>query len=377
MLSGTPPCPLSVMELPNASSYWFGSKIEPAWLTQRTSIGKTISTVFANKREFAPSDFNDSCAPEVLHIVASERRRNTFAQPKLEATPAPPVSSDWTVTVEGWWKSVILVVIFYILRENYLPEEKRMSHNIFTGLWKKRKWNHKNLFKFLHEMTPAQISFCREVVNQNLGQAPSKYWGSTKIKIKLPQSKESLRYFLEATEHPRHIMSEKLSKHKEGGSVVGAIGEALVSGGKAVGKVVVSGAKWAASHASQIMKGVGTALQLGATGVQLAASVGLLDPDSDATLIGLANATQQIADTYHSEKAEKEAAAKTKKGEGLHEFNKWAGETGDRLVDWAEKQQHEPKSFKPKPMSAFEFAKYQQKGGQFRARIHLRSHRRR
>ena len=101
-----------------------------------------------------------------------------------------------------------------------------MSHNLKTGLWKKKKWNDKNLFKFLSEITPAQLSFCREVVRQNLGKKPSKYWAHQKIDIKLKQSRESLEYFLEATTHPKHIMLEKLSEHKEGGSIGSSIGHA-------------------------------------------------------------------------------------------------------------------------------------------------------
>ena len=198
-----------------------------------------------------------------------------------------------------------------------------MSHNILTGLWKKKKWNHKNLFKFIHEMTPAQLSFCREVVNQNLGNPPSKYWGHEKINIKLKQNKKALEYFLEATSHPKHIMSAKLSEHKEAAGYMNAIGEVIVDGAKYFGRGAMQAGRYLAAHASQIASGVGTALQLGATGVQLAASVGLLDPESDATLIGLANATNQIASTYHAEKEEQaekaKAAEKTteKKGESL------------------------------------------------------------
>ena len=198
-----------------------------------------------------------------------------------------------------------------------------MSHNILTGLWKQKKWNPKNLFKFIHEMTPAQLSFCREVVNQNLGNPPSKYWGHEKINIKLKQNKKALQYFLEATSHPKHIMSAKLSEHKEAAGYASAIGEAVVTGAKAFGRTAVKAGKYLAAHAGTIVKGVGTALQLGATGVQLAASVGLLDPESDATLIGLSNMTNQIASTYHAEKAEQAEAKKAaekgtdKKGESL------------------------------------------------------------
>ena len=182
------------------------------------------------------------------------------------------------------------------------------SHNILTGFWKKKKWDPKSLFHFLHEITPAQLSFAMEVVSQNLGKKPSKYWGHQKINIKLPQSKEALEFFLESCTKPKHIMSKRLSEHKEAAGVASAIGEAVVRGGRAVGRVVARGARYLAAHASQIVKGVGTALQLGATGVQIAASVGLLDPETDSTLIALANITNQIAGQYQTNVDEQKEA---------------------------------------------------------------------
>ena len=188
------------------------------------------------------------------------------------------------------------------------------SHKILTGFWKKKKWNQKNVFHFLHEITPAQLSFAMEVVSQNLGKPPSKYWAHKKINIKLPQSKKTLEYFLDACKHPKHIMSRKFSEHKEAAGAWSAIGEAVTSGASAIGRGAASAGRYLMAHAGQIASGVGTALQLGATGVQLAAGVGLLDPDSDATLIALANATNQIAGSYAQNKkaaADKKAATET------------------------------------------------------------------
>jgi hypothetical protein len=239
------------------------------------------------------------------------------------------------------------------------------SHKILTGFWKKKKWNQKNLFHFLHDITPAQLSFAMEVVSQNLGKPPSKYWAHKKIHIKLPQSKQSLEYFLEACKHPKHIMSRKFSEHKEAAGAWGAIGEAIASGASAIGRGAATAGRYLMAHAGQIASGVGTALQLGATGVQLAAGVGLLDPDSDSTLIALANATNQIAGNYQASKqasAEKKVAASTnagKKGEGWDEIKQWADE------------QKNPKP-KPKPMNIEEYiaAHSVKGGGQFRrARI--------
>ena len=55
------------------------------------------------------------------------------------------------------------------------------SHKIKTGLWAKKKWDKKQLFNLAHSMSPAQLSFCREVVIQALGGSPSKYWGKSRM----------------------------------------------------------------------------------------------------------------------------------------------------------------------------------------------------
>jgi hypothetical protein len=87
--------------LPNSSLYMLGMIICPAWLHHLISTGRLMRTSLAKSNEFAPKLFRESCAPEVLHIVASLLKRRQFAGPKLEETPAPPVSRLWIVTVLG------------------------------------------------------------------------------------------------------------------------------------------------------------------------------------------------------------------------------------------------------------------------------------
>ena len=189
------------------------------------------------------------------------------------------------------------------------------SHKILVGLWAKKKWNHKDIFKFIHEMTPAQLSFCRHIVAQNLGSKGSKLWAHHDFEIKLPQSKEELQFFMKATEHPRHLMSEKLAEHESASGIFGSIGKAVVKGAKAVGRGALKAGKYMATHASTIMKGLGHALQLGTAGVQIAAQVGLLNPETDSTLLNLANASQMLQDAWHEDN-DKEKPEEPKKEEG-------------------------------------------------------------
>ena len=196
------------------------------------------------------------------------------------------------------------------------------SHKILVGLWKKKKWSHKDVFKFIHDMTPAQLSFCRHVVAQNLGGKGHKYWGHHDFGIKLPQSKESLEYFMKATEHPRHIVAEKMAEHKDASGIFNSIGKAVVRGAKAVGRGAARAGKYMLQHSGAIARGLGTALQLGTTGVQIAAQVGLLDPESDATLLKLADVSQTLQDAYHAEEEENKTteSPKDKKGSGIQEI---------------------------------------------------------
>lgn len=169
-------------------------------------------------------------------------------------------------------------------------------------------------------MTPAQLSFCRHIVAQNLGSKGSKLWNHHDFGIKLPQSKETLQFFMKATEHPRHLVSEKIAEHKSASGVFSSIGNAVVRGAKAVGRGALKAGRYMAAHAGTIAKGLGTALQLGTTGVQIAAQVGLLDPESDSTLLAMANASQMLQDSYaaaHETDDKEKEEPKEKKGSGM------------------------------------------------------------
>ena len=195
------------------------------------------------------------------------------------------------------------------------------SHKIRTGLWAKKKFHHKDLFRFIHEMTPAQLSFCRHIAKQALGGKGSKLWAHHDFQIEMPHSKEDLQFFLKASEHPKHIFSEKMAEHKSAAGILSTIGKAVVSGGKAVGRGALAAGKFMAAHSESIMKGLGTALQLGTAGVQLAAQVGLLDPEQDSTLINLANASQMLQDSYAEANQPKESEKKKEKEKPAGSFD--------------------------------------------------------
>ena len=216
-----------------------------------------------------------------------------------------------------------------------------MSHKVRTGILAKKNWKDADLFKMFHELTPAQMSFFRECVVQELGGKSSAFWGHQKIpfKIKHNCSKKDLGYFLESLNHPTHIFARKMSINKHAAGYGAAIGRAVVKVGKTVGRYAAKGAKWMAAHAKQIMGGLDTAIGLGVTGVNMAYQMGALDDESDATLLGLTQAVGMAHQLYHAGDGEEEE----KKTDTSTKASEKTGKGG-----WAERTDHRfhSKSFK-------------------------------
>ena len=176
------------------------------------------------------------------------------------------------------------------------------SHKLRTGVLAKKTITNGDLFKLFHELTPQQMSFFRECVTQELGGKPSALWGHQKIpfKIRHKATERDLIYFLEACNHPTHIFARKMSRNKAAAGYGASIARGFVRAGKAVGRFAVKGAKWAAAHAGQIMKGLDTVVSLGVQGVSTAYQMGLLDDESDATLLKLTQAASMAQNLYHA-----------------------------------------------------------------------------
>ena len=189
-----------------------------------------------------------------------------------------------------------------------------MSHKLRTGVLAKKKITNADLFKLFHELTPAQMSFFRECVTQELGGKPSHFWGRQKIpfKIKHNAKERDLLYFLEACNHPTHIFARKMSRNKAAAGYGASIARGFAKAGKAVGRFAAKGAKWMAAHAGQIMKGLDTVVGLGVQGVSMAYQMGALDDESDATLLNLTRAVGMAQDIYHAGDDDEEEL-KTKK----------------------------------------------------------------
>ena len=202
-----------------------------------------------------------------------------------------------------------------------------MSHKIRSGLLAKKHWKDADLFQMFHELTPPQMSFFRECVVQEMGGKKSAFWGHQKIpfKIKHNCSKKDLMFFLEALNHPTHIFARKMSLNKNAAGFGASVGRAVVKIGKTVGKYAAKGAKWMAAHAKQIMGGLDTAVGMGVQGVTMAYQMGLLNDESDSTLLGLTQMAGMAHDIYHADDAataekKEEKSEKSGKGGWLESF---------------------------------------------------------
>ena len=128
---------------------------------------------------------------------------------------------------------------------------------------------------------------------QALGAKPSRYWGNQKVWFRPKGSKKTLMFLLESLNHSPHIMSHKLSRHKEAAGAWSSIAKGIVEGGETAVKYGKQGAKFIAEHGSQIMHGIDTTLNYGSQAVQMANKFGILDPDDDPGLLNLSNLYQQ------------------------------------------------------------------------------------
>ena len=148
------------------------------------------------------------------------------------------------------------------------------SHNIRTGRLARKRFNPHHLYDLIHEMTPAQSSFFREVCLQELGKPPSAFWGKQQIWFRLPGiDRKTLVYMAEAFNHAPHITSHKIAENPKAGAGVGGI----------VKNVVKFGAKAAeyGKKAYEIGKTAYNVLKKVSTGIDVAEKFGVVKQDSD------------------------------------------------------------------------------------------------
>ena len=152
------------------------------------------------------------------------------------------------------------------------------SHKFITGrLAGKKKWSHKDIWHFIHEMTPAQQSFFREVALQHAGRAPSAFWGKQRVHIQVPNvDKKTWLYLAEALNHSVHITSHKLAENKRAAGAFSRVAEIAKDVGQAGLKYGAKAASFVAEHGKQIMDAVGKVSQ----GISMAHDFGLLSDDN-------------------------------------------------------------------------------------------------
>ena len=152
------------------------------------------------------------------------------------------------------------------------------SHKFITGrLAGKRKWSHKDVYHFIHEITPAQQSFFREVALQHAGKPPSAFWGKQRVPVQIPNvDKRTWLYIAEALNHAPHITSHKLAENKKAAGVFSRACEVAKDVGQAGLKYGAKAASFVAEHGKQIMDVVGKVSQ----GISMAHDFGLLSDDN-------------------------------------------------------------------------------------------------
>ena len=164
-------------------------------------------------------------------------------------------------------------------------------HNFRTGIWKKANPTPRDHMNFLMNSTNSQRSFVHEVANQMLGAPPSNMWG-----VPVPQElrphadQHTLTFVRSAARQPAHEFGRLISEHKKGSGWISALGEAISTGAKVVGKYGKNVAGFVARNGAAIKSGISVAKDLVQTGTAVGQIAGLLRPKTKTKIDQIADA---------------------------------------------------------------------------------------
>ena len=169
-------------------------------------------------------------------------------------------------------------------------------HNFRTGIWRKANPTARDHMNFLMNSTNAQRSFIHEVSSQMLGHKPSNLWGVAVPHELRPQAdSHTLAFVRSAARQPAHEFGRLISEHKKGSGWISALGEAISSGAKVVGKYGKNVAGFVARNGAAIKSGIGITKDLVQTGTAVGQIAGLLQPETKSKIDQIADAIYKHA----------------------------------------------------------------------------------
>lgn len=132
-----------------------------------------------------------------------------------------------------------------------------MTHNIRTGVWRKKKHTTKDHVSFLFNSTGPQRSFIHEIMHQQLTGQPTRMWG-VPIPKELHQqaSRGTLSYIMHAARKPAHEFGRLISEHREGSGIISNITHLVGKADKVIGSYVNNAKAWTVLHTPDIVHGV-------------------------------------------------------------------------------------------------------------------------
>ena len=184
-----------------------------------------------------------------------------------------------------------------------------MTHNFYTGVFKKKNPSSRDIVKFYHTATVPQLNFLHELSSQHLQHPPSGSWGYHAIPWKFDADPVTWDYLRNSTRHPVHEFARRmtLDTHvsKKASGLVSNIVEGLSTAGKYAVKYGVKIGETLIKHKDAIATGVKIAKDAANLASTIALLTGSITPDTHKTVTGVTNAISSTVDKYKTKPKKK------------------------------------------------------------------------
>jgi len=195
-----------------------------------------------------------------------------------------------------------------------------MTHNFYTGVFKKKNPTSADMVKFYHTATVPQLNFLHETASQHLQHPPSGAWGYHPIPWKFQADPITWDYLRQATRHPVHEFARRMTANtdvsKKASGLASSIAEGVATAGKYALKYGMKIGETVIKHRNEISTG----LRIAKDATQLASTIGvltgLIKPETHKTVTGVTNAISGTFDKYKT-KPKAKPKAKAKVGAGV------------------------------------------------------------
>ena len=185
---------------------------------------------------------------------------------------------------------------------DFFPRKANMTHNFYTGVFKKKNPTSADIVKFYHTATVPQLNFLHEISSQHLQHPPSGSWGYHPIPWKFQADPVTWDYLRQATRHPVHEFARRMTVNTDTSKKASGLASSIVEGVATAGKYAL---KYGLKIGETVIKHrneIATGLRIAKDATQLASTIGvltgLITPETHKTVTGVTDAISGTMDKY-------------------------------------------------------------------------------